>query len=100
MGCNYIALGKLTVAILKDTRLLGAAASCLAVRLAKGETDLGLPLVSLNRFYQDGSITGVIPCDFLPLKRVTKSNLKEFVVDSGWQSYEGVYEGVDNPPPM
>jgi D-xylose transport system substrate-binding protein len=99
MGCNYIAHGKLTLTILKDTRLLGPEACALAIKLAKGETDLGLPIVPLGEHYKDSSIDVSVPCDFLPLRRITKANLKELVVDSGFQSYEGVFGDVADEPP-
>jgi len=40
-----------------------------------------------------------VPCKFLKVFQVTKTNLKELVVDSGFQTYEGVYKDIPNPRP-
>lgn len=98
-GCNSIARGELTLTILKDHRLMAPEACALAIRLAKGEKDLGLPKIALGEYYHDGDIHGKYACDFINLHRITKANLKSLVVDSGYQSYEGVYKDVENPPP-
>jgi ABC-type xylose transport system substrate-binding protein len=43
-------------------------------------------------------MTGTVPCKFLQVFQVTKDNLKKLVVDSGFQSYEGVYKDIPNAP--
>jgi D-xylose transport system substrate-binding protein len=97
-GCNSIARGELTVTILKDTRKLTPLASELAVKLAKGEKDLGLSNFKLSELTGDPKKTGEVPCKFLQVFQVTKENLKALVVDSGFQSYEGVYKDIPNAP--
>jgi len=39
-----------------------------------------------------------VPCKFLQVFQVTKENLKALVVDSGFQTYEGVYKDVKDAP--
>ena len=97
-GCNSIARGELTVTILKDTRQLTPLASALAVKLAKGEKDLGLSPFKLADLTGDKKRKGEVPCKFLQVFQVTQANLKKLVVDSGFQTYEGVYKDVLNAP--
>jgi len=97
-GCNSIARGELTVTILKDTRQLTPLACDLAVKLAKKDKDLGLTPFKLADLTLDNSKTGDVQCKFLQVSQVTKENLKQLVVDSGFQSYEGVYKDVKNAP--
>lgn len=98
-GCNSIARGELTVTILKDTRQLTPLATELAGKLAKGEKSLGLTPFKLADLTGDKKFTGNVPCKFLQVFQVTKENVKKLVVDSGFQSYEGVYKDVPNAPP-
>jgi D-xylose transport system substrate-binding protein len=97
-GCNSIARGELTVTILKDTRQLTPLATELAGKLAKGEKELGLKPFKLAELTGDKKFGGNVPCKFLQVFQVTKDNLKKLVVDSGFQSYEGVYKDIPNPP--
>jgi D-xylose transport system substrate-binding protein len=97
-GCNSIARGELTVTILKDTRNLTPLACDLAVKLAKKETIPGLTNQKLADLTGDATKTGEVPCKFLEVFQVTKDNLKKLVVDSGFQTYEGVYKDVKNAP--
>jgi D-xylose transport system substrate-binding protein len=97
-GCNSIARGELTVTILKDTRQLTPLAASLAVKLAKGEKDLGLTPFKLADLTGDKKRKGDVPCKFLKVFQVTQANLKALVVDSGFQTYEGVYKDVPNAP--
>jgi len=98
-GCNSIARGELTVTILKDTRKLTPLAVQLAVKLAKGEKNLGLSDFKLAELTGDKKKKGQVPCKFLQVFQVTKENLKKLVVDSGFQTYEGVYKDVPGAPP-
>jgi len=97
-GCNSIARGELTVTILKDTRKLVPLVATLAARLARGSGDLGLVPVKLADLTGAQGRTGMVPCKFLPVELVTRDNLKELVVDSGFQSYDAVYRDVPSPP--
>ena len=99
-GCNSIARGELTVTILKDTRKLTPLACDLAVKLAKGEKDLGLTPFKLAELTGNKKMAGTVPCKFLQVFQVTKENVKSLVVDSGFQTYEGVYKDIPNAPAM
>jgi D-xylose transport system substrate-binding protein len=97
-GCNSIARGELTVTILKDTRKLTPLACQLAVKLAKGEALTTLKPTTLASLTGDSAKTGTVPCEFLQVFQVTKTNLKALVVDSGFQTYEGVYKDIKDAP--
>lgn len=97
-GCNSIARGELTVTVFKDDRLLTPLACDLALKLAKKETIPGLAMFKLADLTLDKSKVGDVPCKFLEVIQVTKDNLKKVVVDSGYQSYEGVYKDIKNAP--
>jgi D-xylose transport system substrate-binding protein len=97
-GCNSIARGELTVTILKDTRQLTPLATELAGKLAKGQKELGLKPYKLAELTGDKKFAGTVPCKFLQVFQVTKDNVKKLVVDSGFQTYEGVYKDIPNPP--
>ncbi len=97
-GCNSIARGELTVTILKDTRKLTPLATDLAIELVKGQALTDLAPTSLADLTGDASKTGTVPCKFLQVFQVTKDNVKQLVVDSGFQTYEDVYKGIKNPP--
>jgi D-xylose transport system substrate-binding protein len=97
-GCNSIARGELTVTILKDTRNLTPLACDLAVKLAKKEAIPGLTNYKLSVLTGDAAKAGDVQCKFLEVFQVTKDNLKKLVVDSGFQTYEGVYKDVKNAP--
>jgi len=98
-GCHSIAAGELTVTILKDTRQLTPLACDLAMKLAKGDKDLGLSKFKLAELAGDAKKKGDVLCKFLQVFQVTKENVKKLVVDSGFQSYEGVYKDIPNAPP-
>jgi D-xylose transport system substrate-binding protein len=97
-GCNSIARGELTVTILKDTRKLTPLATQLAVKLAKGEKNLGLTPYKLADLTGNKRMAGTVPCKFLQVFQVTNKNLKPLVVDTGFQSYEAVYKDIPNAP--
>ena len=42
----------------------------------------------------DPKKTGEVPCIFLPVQQVTKDNVFELVVKSGFQSYDDVYRDI------
>ena len=97
-GCNSIARGELTVTILKDTRKLTPLACDLADKLAEKQAISDLKPYALADLTGDKTKTGEVPCEFLQVFQVTKYNLKQLVVDSGFQTYEGVYKDVKNAP--
>jgi D-xylose transport system substrate-binding protein len=99
-GCNSIARGELTVTILKDIRDLSPLAVNLVDRLLKGET-VELENYSLAGLTNDESLSGEVPCRFLPVYQVNADNVYELVVKSGFQAYGDVYRDIpagDRPP--
>ena len=97
-GCNSIARGELAVTVFKDDRLLTPMACDMAIKLVKKQAIEGLTKFKLADLTLDQSKTGDVPCKFLQVVQVTKENVKTVVVDSGYQSYEGVYKDVKNAP--
>jgi D-xylose transport system substrate-binding protein len=97
-GCNSIVRGELTVTVFKDDRLLTPLACEMAIDLAKKQPIPGLANFKLADLTLDKSKTGEVPCKFLQVVQVTKDNVKQVVVDSGYQSYEGVYKDIKNAP--
>jgi D-xylose transport system substrate-binding protein len=99
-ACKAIAEGKFTVTVFKDINLLSPMAVDIAMKSAKGQS-LGLAKRSLAELTGDKAMTGDIPCAFLKVVRVTKDNLYEVVIKSGFQPYDEVYKDVpaDKRPP-
>jgi D-xylose transport system substrate-binding protein len=97
-GCNSIVRGELTVTVFKDDRLLTPLACDLALKILKKEAVPGLTNYKLADLTLDKTKTGDVPCKFLQVVQVTKDNVKQVVVDSGYQSYEGVYKDIKNAP--
>ncbi len=93
-GCNSIVKGQQTVSVFKDTRLLAPKAVDMIDALIKGQTISGLTQYSLATLTGDKSLTGNIQAAFLPVVQVTKDNVYDVVVKSGFQSYDNVYRGV------
>jgi D-xylose transport system substrate-binding protein len=92
-GCNSIVKGELTVTILKDIRNLSPLAIDLTDKLLKGE-DAGLTNYTLAELTNDDTKTGEVACSFLPVQQVTKDNVYDLVVKSGFQSYDDVYRDI------
>jgi D-xylose transport system substrate-binding protein len=97
-GCNSIARGELTVTILKDTRNLTPLACDLAGKMAKGEKIADLTAYKLADLTGKAELTGEVPCKFLEIVKVTKDNLMDAVVKSGFQTYEDVYKDIKDAP--
>ncbi len=97
-GCNSIARGELTVTILKDTRNLTPLACDLAGKMAKGEKIADLTSFKLADLTGKAELAGDVPCKFLEIVKVTKDNLMDAVVKSGFQTYEDVYKDIKNAP--
>ncbi len=93
-GCNSIVKGELTVTILKDIRLLAPLAVDLADKLAKGETPSELKMYTMAELTNDSSQQGEVPCSFLPVQQVDKSNVYDLVVKSAFQTYDDVYRDI------
>jgi D-xylose transport system substrate-binding protein len=97
-GANSIVKGELTVTIYKDTRQLAPKAVELADKLIKGESVAGTASFELANLTGSDKYTGSVQCLFLPVVQVTKDNVFNEVVKSGFQEYDAVYRDIPNPP--
>lgn len=93
-GCKSIVEDELTMTVYKDVRLLSPIAIDMAVALAKGETVDGLKDFSLAELTVDAKMKGNVPCMFLPVVNVNKSNVYDVVIKSGFQKYDEVYKDI------
>jgi D-xylose transport system substrate-binding protein len=100
-GCNSIVLGGQTVSVFKDTRLLAPQAVSMIESLVKGGTPEGVKEYKLADLTNDKTKTGSVMANFLPVVEVTKDNVYDVVVKSGFQKYDDVYRNVpeDKRPP-
>jgi D-xylose transport system substrate-binding protein len=100
-GCNSIVRGEQTVSVFKDTRLLAPKAVDMIDALIKGQAVSGLKEFSLALLTGNKALTGNVQAAFLPVVQVTKANVYDVVVKSGFQSYDDVYRGIptDQLPP-
>jgi len=93
-GCNSIVKGELTVTIFKDIRLLSPLAVNLADDLIQGKTVPDMKSYTLAELTNDKAMTGNVNAVFLPVVQVTKDNVYDIVVKSGFQSYDEVYQDI------
>jgi D-xylose transport system substrate-binding protein len=92
-ACKAIAEGTFTVTVFKDINLLSPMAIDIAMKLARKQA-LGLEKRSLVDLTGVKTMTGDIPCAFLPVTRVTKANLYDVVIKSKFQPYDEVYKDI------
>jgi len=100
-ACKAIVEGKLTVTVFKDINLLSPMAVDMAMALVRGEKLKGLTDRSLAELTGKKDLTGNVPCNFLSVVQVTKDNLYDIVIKSGFQKWEEVYKDIpekDRPP--
>jgi D-xylose transport system substrate-binding protein len=93
-ACAAIAEGTFTVSVFKDINLLAPKAVEIAMALAQGKALTGMQNQSLASLTGDKSLTGNIPCAFLPVVRVNRDNLYDVVIKTGFQPYDEVYKNV------
>lgn len=100
-GCKSIVEDELTVTVFKDVRLLSPMAIDMALKLAKGEKIHGLKDFSLKELTLDEKLKGNVPCKFLKVVSVDKTNVYDEIVKSDFQSYEDIYKNIprDKRPP-
>ena len=69
--------------------------------LVKGQAPTGLKQYTLAELTNDKTKTGNVMANFLPVIEVTKDNVYDVVVKSGFQTYDNVYRNVpaDQLPP-
>jgi D-xylose transport system substrate-binding protein len=99
-GCNSIVKGEQTVTVYKDIRLLAPAAVEMMDALLKGQPISGAQSYSLA-VLTGQDLPGDIQAVFLPVVQVTKDNVYEEIVVSGFQTYDDVYRDIpeDQRPP-
>ncbi len=93
-GCNSIVKGEQTVSVYKDIRLLTPMAVDLLDSLLKGQKVADLEQFTLAELTNDTSKTGNVQALFLPVQQVTKDNVYELIVKSGFQPYDDVYRDI------
>jgi D-xylose transport system substrate-binding protein len=93
-GCNSIVKGEQTVSVYKDIRLLSPMAVEMLDKLLKGQQVSGLTEYTLAELTNDDTKTGTVKALFLPVVQVTKDNVYELIVKSGFQSYDDVYRDI------
>jgi len=100
-GCKSIVEDELTMTVYKDVRLLSPMAIDMAIALAKKEKVEGLKDYSLADLTLDKKLTGNVPCKFLKVVQVDKTNVYDEIIKSGFQSYDDVYKDIpkDKRPP-
>ena len=100
-GCNSIVKGEQTVSVYKDTRLLSPLAVDLTDKFLKGQSDPNLKQYTMAELTNDKSKTGNVMAYFLPVVQITKDNVYDQIVKSGFQKYDDVYRDIpaDKRPP-
>jgi D-xylose transport system substrate-binding protein len=93
-GCNSIVKGEQTVSVYKDIRLLSPLAVKLVDEFLKGQTDPDLKQYTMAELTNDQTKTGNVTALFLPVVQVTKDNVYDLIVKSGFQSYDDVYRDI------
>ena len=99
-GCNSIVKGEQTVTVYKDIRLLAPKAVEMMDALLKGQAISGVQSYSL-KVLTGQDLPGDIQAVFLPVVQVTKDNVYDEIVVSGFQPYDAVYRDIpeDQRPP-
>jgi D-xylose transport system substrate-binding protein len=92
-GCNSIVKGEQTVTVYKDIRLLAPKAVDMMDALLKGEAIQGVAPYSLKVLTGE-ELEGDVQCVFLAVVQVTKDNVYDEIVVSGFQPYDAVYRDI------
>lgn len=92
-GCNSIVKGEQTVTVYKDIRLLAPKAVEMMDALINGKPITGVKAYSL-KLLTGKDLPGDIQAVFLPVVQVTKDNVYDQIVVSGFQPYDAVYRDI------
>jgi D-xylose transport system substrate-binding protein len=92
-GCNSIVKGEQTVTVYKDIRLLAPKAVDMMDALLKGQAITGVESYTL-KVLTGQDLPGDIQAVFLPVVQVTKENVYDEIVVSGFQPYDAVYRDI------
>jgi D-xylose transport system substrate-binding protein len=100
-ACNRIVKGTQTVTVFKDVRVLAAKAVEAMDALVTGKKVEGLKAMDYKALTAKDTPTGDIQVLFLDVVQVTKDNVYDVVVKSGFQKYDDVYRDIpeDQRPP-
>jgi D-xylose transport system substrate-binding protein len=100
-ACNRIVKGTQTVTVFKDVRVLAAKAVEAMDALVSGKPVEGMKAMDYKALTAKDSPTGDIQVLFLDVVQVTKDNVYDVVVKSGFQKYDDVYRDIpeDQRPP-
>lgn len=93
-GCRSIVEGELTMTVFKDVRELTPMAVDMAIKLANKQAIEGLKDFSLAELTLDEKLQGNVPCKFLKVAAIDKSNVYDVIVKSGFQKWDEVYAGT------
>ncbi|NMB55043.1 MAG: D-xylose transporter subunit XylF, partial [Leptolinea sp.] len=100
-GCNSIVKGELTVTVYKDIRKLTPLAADMMDNLLNNKPIEGVKNYTMAELTLVKDATGEVPCVFLPVVQVTKDNVYDEIVKSGFQPYDDVYRDIpdaEKPP--
>lgn len=100
-GCKSIVEDELTMTVFKDVRLLTPIAIDIALKLAKNDRIEGLEKHPLTELTLDSTLKGTVPCKFIKVVGVNKSNVYEKIIASKYQQYDDIYKNIpeDKRPP-
>lgn len=93
-ACKSIVENELSMTVYKDVRLLSPMAINMAIKLAKGEKIEGLKDYSLKELTLNDKLKGNVPCKFLKVIGVNKSNVYDEIIMSKFQSYDDIYKDI------
>jgi D-xylose transport system substrate-binding protein len=98
-GCKSIVENKLTMTVFRDLKIIGTLAVELA-EIIESNSQLNPKTVPLGSTYSIASISGDprmrgdVFCVHLPIIPVTKENIYEVVIKTGFQDYNTVYQNI------
>jgi D-xylose transport system substrate-binding protein len=100
-GANLIVKGLQTVTVYKDTRVLAAKAVEVIDLLINGKAVDGMKDTKISDLTGKTDAQGTVPVLLLPVVEVTKDNVYDVIVKSGFQKYDDVYRDIpaDKLPP-
>ncbi len=92
-GCQRVAEGTQTMTVYKPVERLAKIAAQCAVKMAEGQTleEQGNKGILVKKT-QDGE---KVPCWTLPPTAVTKDNMEEVIIESGFHLYDEVYMNIE-----
>jgi D-xylose transport system substrate-binding protein len=93
-GCKSIVSGELTVTVLKDSRLLTPLTVDMAIKFARKEKVDDLVSFDLSSLTLNENLKGKVPCKFLPVIQINKTNIYDVMIKSGFKKYDEIYSDI------